>query len=274
MLNMEAYFKRIDYTGDAKPTIANLKMLQKAHLTHVPYENLDLIYHRAGSLEPETVYQKVVEDHRGGYCFELNGLFAELLRQMGYEVTEYFGRWLLGEKPFPARRHRILDVTAEGKRFISDVGVGCVCPLEPLEFVLNETQMREGRAYRIIREEKLGNIVQTDTGEGFVNFYSFTEDPQWTIDFLYVHHYCATHPDSVFAKMAKIHIFTETGRNSIMDEVNKETGKVERVARLSRPGGMEKFIIRDEQELYQILKQDFNIEAVFLRDSQSGQYSK
>ncbi|MBQ4336032.1 MAG: hypothetical protein IJC34_02455 [Lentisphaeria bacterium] len=65
--------------------------------------------------------------------------------------------------------------------------------------------------------------------------------------------------------MAKIHIFTETGRNSIMDEVNKETGKVERVARLSRPGGMEKFIIRDEQELYQVLKQDFNVEAAFLK---------
>ena len=195
----------------------------------------------------------------------LNGLFAELLRQMGYEVTEYFGRWLLGESAFPARRHRILDVTAEGKRFIADVGVGCVCPLEPLEFELAKVQEREGRNYRIIRADRLGYVIQTDLGEGFVNFYSFTEDPQWTVDFQYVHYYCATHPDSIFAKMAKIHIFTETGRNSIMDEVNKETGKVERVARLSRPGGMEKFIIRDEQELYQVLKQDFNVEAAFLK---------
>ena len=266
MMSIDAYFKRIGYTGDAQPTIANLNALQKAHLTHIPYENLDLIFHCPGSLEPQEVYKKVVKNQRGGYCFELNGLFAWLLREMGYGVTEYFGRWLLGESAFPARRHRILDVTAEGQHFIVDVGIGCVCPLEPLHFELDTIQEREGRNYRIVREECLGYVIQTDLGAGFVNFYSFTTDPQWTIDFLYVHHYCATHPDSIFAKLAKIHIFTETGRNSIMDEVNKETGKVERIARLSRPDGVKKFTIGDDLELYQILKQDFNIEVPSLKN--------
>lgn len=266
MQSIDAYFKRIGYTGDQQPTIANLFALQKAHLTHIPYENLDLIHHCPGSLEVPDVYQKVVMEHRGGYCFELNGLFAWLLREMGYGVTEYFGRWLLGEKPFPARRHRILDVVAEGKHFIADVGVGCVCPLEPLAFELDEPQIREDRAYRIVREEDLGYVIQTDLGNGFVNFYSFTLDPQWTVDFLYVHHYCATHPDSIFAKFAKIHIFTENGRNSIMDEVNAETGAVDRVARLSRENGMEKFVIKSDEELYHILKQDFNIDVPRLKN--------
>ena len=267
MINADAYFERIGYTGDKRPTIANLYALQRAHLTHVPYENLDLLYHRPGTLAAEEVYKKVVKNKRGGYCFELNGLFAELLRELGYGVTEYFGRWLLGESGFPARRHRVLNVKAEGRHFIVDVGVGCVCPLEPLEFELEKTQIREGRAYRIIREEKLGNVVQTDTGDGFVNFYSFTEDPQWTIDFQYVHYYCATHPDSVFRNLAKIHIFTETGRHSVMDEVNAETGKVERIARISKETGIEKKTVETDAELYDILHTYFNIEATFLQKS-------
>ncbi|MBR4956609.1 MAG: arylamine N-acetyltransferase, partial [Lentisphaeria bacterium] len=97
MIDVDAYLKRIGYTGDKRPTITNLYALQKAHLTHVPYENLDLLYHHPGTLAIEDVYKKVVKNKRGGYCFELNGLFAELLRELGYSVTEYFGRWLLGE---------------------------------------------------------------------------------------------------------------------------------------------------------------------------------
>ena len=198
---IDRYLQRIGLSPDlgrARPDFDLLCRLQFAHVTHVPYENLDILRGVPLVLEEDALYDKIVLKRRGGYCFELNGLFAWLLRQLGYEVTEYFARWLLGEGPFPARRHRILKVKAEGEYFIVDAGVGCVCPLTPLKFELDTVQQRDGRAYRIVKQDKLGYVIQTDAGKGFVNFYSFTEDPHWTVDFLYVHYYLAHSPDSIF----------------------------------------------------------------------------
>ena len=264
MAEVAPYLARIGYTGDARPTVETLNALQKAHLLHIPYENLDLMWHCTGSLEPEVVYEKVVKQMRGGYCFELNGLFAWLLRQLGYEVTEYFARWLLGEGPFPARRHRILKVKAEGEYFIVDAGVGCVCPLTPLKFELDTVQQRDGRAYRIVKQDKLGYVIQTDAGKGFVNFYSFTEDPHWTVDFLYVHYYLAHSPDSIFNYMAKIHIYTPEGRNFLSDDPDPATGKIVRTVRLGKANGLEKFTIETPEEFYQVLKDHFMIDAPFV----------
>ena len=259
MLKIEPYLARIGYQGSCAPTVELLQKLHRLHLTHVPYENLDLVLHRPCPLDAEAVYRKIVEAGRGGYCFELNGLFAALLRELGYRVTEYFGRWLLGEAPLPARRHRILRVEAEGRIFVADVGVGCVCPLEPLVFELDTVQMREGRPYRIVRDDRLGLVVQTDAGEGFVNFYSFTEDPQYPIDFEYVHYFCANSPDSVFNREIKVHLFAEEGRRSLMEEPYPATGERLRVLKLGTADGVERRVIPDAAALDDALRRYFGI---------------
>ena len=261
---IEPYLRRIGFSGTPRPDIATLNALQKGHLLHIPYENLDLMWHCAGSLEPEVVYKKVVEQMRGGYCFELNGLFAWLLRQIGFGVTEYFARWLLGEGEFPARRHRILKVECEDGVYIGDAGVGCACPLEPVKFELGTVQPRNGRNYRIVEQDRLGFVLQVDAGKGFVNYYSFTEDPHWTIDFLYVHYYLAHSPDSIFNYMAKIHIFTPEGRNFLSDDRDPATGKIVRTVRLGTASGVNKFTIETPEEFRRVLKDHFMIDAPFV----------
>ena len=86
-MNVEGYLQRIGYTGGREPTAATLAALQRAHLLAVPFENLDIHLGRRLVLDREANYAKIVERCRGGWCFELNGLFAWLLEQLGFQVT-------------------------------------------------------------------------------------------------------------------------------------------------------------------------------------------
>ena len=96
-MKVEDYLVRIGYRGGRGPNVANLAALVKAHRFAVPYETLDLWRGRHVTLATEEIYDKIVTRSRGGYCFELNGLFTWLLREFGYNVRECFGRWHFGE---------------------------------------------------------------------------------------------------------------------------------------------------------------------------------
>src|SRR5690349_18713825 len=87
VLDVSAYLTRISYDGPVEPTLPVLHGLHLAHLRSVPFENLDIHLGRPISLAEEQLFAKVVGQRRGGFCYELNGLFAALLREIGYEVT-------------------------------------------------------------------------------------------------------------------------------------------------------------------------------------------
>lgn len=111
------------------PTLETLRRLQSAHLLHVPYENLDLLRGAITSLEHGALFEKIVEKRRGGLCFELNGLFCWLLCSLGYQVTSYAGRFIYpSEAGIQMRRHRVLVVTLEGKRYLTETGMNSEGP--------------------------------------------------------------------------------------------------------------------------------------------------
>ena len=86
-MNIKAYLERIDYHGSTAPSAATLRALQLAHLLTVPFENLSIHAREPIVLEDEALFGKIVQRRRGGFCYELNGLFALLLRTLGYKVT-------------------------------------------------------------------------------------------------------------------------------------------------------------------------------------------
>ena len=85
-MNIQSYLTRIEYQGSLEPNLQNLSALQKAHMQAVPFENLSIHYKQPILLNEEALYKKIVEQNRGGFCYELNGLFAWLLRSLGYKV--------------------------------------------------------------------------------------------------------------------------------------------------------------------------------------------
>lgn len=86
-MNVSAYPQRLNYAGPLEPTAGTLRSLHRAHLLAVPFENLDIHLGRPIVLDEAAFFHKIVERQRGGFCYELNGLFAALLRQLGFDVT-------------------------------------------------------------------------------------------------------------------------------------------------------------------------------------------
>lgn len=207
------------------PDRETLFRLQRAFLQAVPYENLDILAGRPLSLAEDALYDKIVTRRRGGYCFEINGFFAVLLRSMGYTVTEYLARYLRGETAIPMRRHRVLRVTAnDGSAWIADAGIGQESFRQPLPYGDTTAEVNDGfRVYRLRKREFYGWVIEdtplmedTTVGEAvFRPFYSFTEEPQLPIDYEMPSFWCEKHPDSPFTKAPMLAIKTETGRIAI-----------------------------------------------------------
>lgn len=116
------------------PDLATLKLLQDAHLKYVPYENLDILSGRLTSLEHDDMFAKIIMKNRGGICFELNGLYNWLLESLGYKVTSYAARFIDRLEEYQIRRHRVMCIELEDKRYLTDVGVNSESPRCPLEW--------------------------------------------------------------------------------------------------------------------------------------------
>lgn len=257
--SVQGYLDRIGYHGPLDGSAKTLAALQEAHVLTVPYENLDIMSGKYLSIAIPDVYEKVVLKKRGGYCFELNGLFAWLLRVLNYDVTEYYGRFLWGETvEIPMRRHRISRVQVEGESYICDVGVGIPAPRQPLLLKEGLEQEQDGEIYRLVRDPILGWIVQFLHYGQWDNLYSFTEEVQHPIDFEMPHHWCITHPDSIFKNFYMAYVRTPDGRKTIAEVVDGEGKKVKEFRKFS-PTGIETFIPKTEEEYKEALLSYFGI---------------
>jgi len=247
---VEPYLNRIGLHGPLTPDIETLFRLQNAHLMQVPYENLDIIRGVSFTLEPEAVLDKIVTRRRGGYCFELNGAFAWLLRAIGYPVEEYFARFLKDSDTIPMRRHRVLRVAAEGRDFICDVGVGGPCPNIPLELREGLVQTDREGCYRFARDPFLGWIVETEKRGDWLPFYAFTEEPQLNLDFETTDFYCQHAPDSFFRQNLMVSRKTADGRVTLR----------EGVINFFAPDGVTSRKPETQEELYAALRTYFGIQ--------------
>ena len=198
-----------------------LKKIQYAHVTAVPYENLDILDGIPLSYDYGRLFGKIVTGRRGGYCFELNGLYAWLLREMGFEVQEFMARYLRGETEIPMRRHRVLKVLAEGRYYLCDVGVGAVAPRYPIILEDGLEQPQFGETYKMRKDSFFGRVLTELHGGGWRDVFGFTEEPQLNIDYIMPSFYCEKHADSIFNKENMIAIKTETGRKTLDGNVFK-----------------------------------------------------
>ena len=131
-LDLPAYLRRIEYAGERKASHVALEALHQAHVTHIPFENLDILLGRAIALDLDSLQAKLVAGRRGGYCFEQNLLFAAVLRAFGFTVTQLAARVRLGSDILRARTHMTLQVEVDGGRWLADVGFGGAGPLLPV----------------------------------------------------------------------------------------------------------------------------------------------
>lgn len=219
MPDPSAYLTRLNYRGPTTPTLETLRALHLAHLYAVPFENLDIQLGRQIILEEERLFDKIVNQRRGGYCYELNGLFAWLLGQLGFNVSRLSaGVWQSGNQRFGAAGdHLCLLVQFENKgRWLADVGFGD-CFREPLPLDDPGNQIQLGTTYRLETEGEYHIMWELDADGKPADGYRFTLQPHRLYDFTYGNHYMQTSPDSGFTRKLVCTRATPKGRLTLSE---------------------------------------------------------
>ncbi len=222
---LDRYFNRIglEYSENLRADFGLLEKIQYAHVTHIPYENIDILRGIPINLDTDALYEKIIVNGRGGYCFELNGLYARLLRELGYKVEDKMARFLRGETAMPMRRHRILCVEGvDGIRSICDAGVGTISPRHPLPLEFGKEFLQFGETYRLRKDEIYGTVVEELYKGEWRDVYGFTDEAQYDLDYIMPSFYCEKHPDSIFNKSYMLSLKTETGRHTLDGNIYKE----------------------------------------------------
>ena len=260
--SIKEYLERIGFTGAARPDLETLNRVQELHVMAVPYENLEIMARKPLTLDIPSLYEKIVTRGRGGYCFELNGLYAWLLEGIGYKITQHFGRWLRGEPlESPMRRHRVIRVPLDGKEYICDVGVGMTAPRRPLVFEFDTVQEMSEESYRIVRHPVNIYVVEYLSSDGmFKPLYCFNDDPCIPIDYFQAHYYCTTHPDSIFLNDTMVYVRTPNGRNTILDAYDQSTGKKVMELRQYENDSLKTTLIRTKKQFNEILRTIYGFE--------------
>ena len=123
-MNTEAYLDRINYRGSLAPNAETLRQLHLAHLLTVPFENLSIHYGEPIVLVEEVLFDKVVRRRRGGFCYELNGLFATLLHALGFNVVMLSAGVVNTAGEVSAEFDHMTLLVHLDQRWLADVGFG------------------------------------------------------------------------------------------------------------------------------------------------------
>ena len=216
MLNIKAYLERINYHGSLAPTAETLRALQVAHLLTVPFENLSIHAGQAILLEDDALFSKIVTNRRGGFCYEANGLFAGLLRTLGFAVAMLSAEVANPGGEFgPDFDHMALEVQLE-RRWLVDVGFGDSF-IEPLLLDERGEQRQGSRAYRIIPEGNYLVLMRQDEGEEWTAQYRFTLNHYTYADYAEMCRYHQTSPESHFTRSRICSRATGEGRITLSD---------------------------------------------------------
>ncbi len=212
--DFQRYLNRIGFADDISSNYETLDALVNAHLRSVPFENLDIFdYHREISLGIPDLFNKIVINKRGGYCFELNGLFMSLLQALGFQCHAIAARVLWNKDYFPPLSHRATIITLENRLCFCDVGFGGPCPGL---IYLNEPgiQIINGLPYLFERGEHTTTLF-TYINDKKVPLLMFSELPCDPVDFITLNEYFSKNSNSYFRSKRIVNLRTEDGSKSI-----------------------------------------------------------
>lgn len=198
-MNLNGYFSRIGFSGPAGPDLPTLRALHRLHIEAIPFENLDVLLGRHIDMSEEAVERKIVEGHRGGYCFEQNTLFRAVLNALGFHTEAFLGR-IRRNVPENVRTpltHMILRVTVDGSPWLADVGFGSLGTPAPIRLDVDDEQKTPLEPRRIARRG--GTLFhQARLGGEWVDLYEFTLEDPAPMDFELGNWFSCTHPKANF----------------------------------------------------------------------------
>ena len=251
MIPVPGYLTRIGYSGSTSPTSTTLRALHRAHLLAVPFENLDIALGRTIVVDEDVTVRKIVELHRGGFCYELNGAFAALLRALGFRLTLLAARVARekgGEGPEFDHLTLRVDLPGEDYPWLADVGFGDSF-LEPLRLKAGSEQADPAGRFRLTELGERWQLERFDDNGRWKRQYSFSLETRKLQDFRDMCHYHQTSPDSHFTQNRICSRATPNGRITLSGMKFIVT----------RSGQREERALQSENERIEILREQFGI---------------
>jgi N-hydroxyarylamine O-acetyltransferase len=249
---VDAYLSRIGHAGPTDPTVATLDAIALAHVTTIPFENLDILLGRPIVLDPDALAGKLVGSRRGGYCFEQNGLLLEVLEALGFEVRPISARVRLQRaRSFtPPRTHVFLRAEIDRSSWLVDVGVGALSPTSALRLERDLVQTTPHEPRRLIDVD--GRLFhQAHIAGEWVDVCEFTLEEMPRIDREVANWYTSTHPASHFRdRLIVARAASDGGRVTL---VNRE------LTFRARDGTARKETVADPDALLGVLAEHFGL---------------
>jgi N-hydroxyarylamine O-acetyltransferase len=218
-VNLEAYFRRIGYSGPSEPTLEVLRALTELHPAAIPFEAIDVLLDRGIDISPAAVDAKLIDRRRGGYCYEQNGLFARVLQSIGFEVEGLAAhvRWMFAPGAAPGSlTHRVLRVTIDDVPWLADVGFGSCVPTAPLRLDLIDPQPTQHETFRLV---PMGpqRLLQALIEDQWQPVYSISSEPWLDSHYELANWFTSTHPISHFRHRLIVTLTTPEARLILAD---------------------------------------------------------
>ena len=247
-MNVSAYLARIGYTGPVTPTPEVLRAIHRAHMMAVPFENLDISRGRKIVVDQDACVRKIVEEHRGGFCYEMNGAFAALLQAIGFQVTLLSARVARQDGSFgPEFDHLTLRVDLD-RPWLADVGFGDSF-IEPLRLLPGIAQKDGTQIYRILETAGVLQLEKWEAEGSWKAQYRFSLQPRRLQEFAEMCHYHQSSPDSSFTRKRLCTRATPEGRITLSDMK----------LIITRNGEKEERMLANEEEWRAALRQHFDL---------------
>jgi N-hydroxyarylamine O-acetyltransferase len=246
--DLDGYLARVGWDGSREPTFDTLAGVLRAHMTAIPFENLDVLLGRGVNIDPDAIYAKLVTAHRGGYCFEHGTLLDVALQHLGFSPVVHAARVIMlrprREAPLT---HMFLTVPVAGGTFVLDPGFGGHAPLVPVPLGVDAQDGRD--AHRMVRH---GNdwVLEAQLDGAWKPLWSSSFEPAEPVDFLMANHFVSTFPVSPFVTSLMLRAITPHERVSVMNQALTRR----------REGHEDKRVLESRSALRELLRQDFGFD--------------
>lgn len=247
---LKSYLERIGLSEAVSGDLETLKKLAQAHPKHITFENIDSFTGIVPSIDTTDIFHKLITEKRGGYCYEQNSLFKEVLQSLGFNMKMHLARvlWSSKDGAETARTHMLLTTDIEDKKYLVDVGFGSMTLTAPIVF--NSEQETPNGLFRLISLDD--NFYRLDVFKNeWLPIYKFTLEEVQLSDLDMANWYVATGPSSIFNKFLMITRVDENARYALF---NKEFNIRD------NEGGKKSSEIASEEELQSVLINYFKLD--------------
>jgi N-hydroxyarylamine O-acetyltransferase len=247
-MDVSAVLQRINYRGSIEPTESALRGLHRAFVQTVPFENLDIHRNRRIVLDEQAFFRKIVQRRRGGFCYELNGLFAAVLRELGFDVALLSARVFTAEGEMGREFVHLISRVNLDQPWIADVGFGDWSSA-PLRLAPGDEQLVDQQRYRVILQDERHIAQKQQEDASWKSRYAFTLIPRRLLDFAAICEDLQTAPDSFFRRHRMCTRATPDGRITLTEQHLIITANGERT----------EMPISDERAYQEALSKNFGI---------------